>query len=479
MKNTPASSTLLSKKLPAGHAAPGRCERVYLDANATTPLRCEAMRAMQHTLENSTYPPKQSFMCGNAASLHPEGRHAYHRLEEARNHLATLLGCKKNELIFTSGGTESNALAIQGTTPYVRHFLIGATEHPCVVKNAAHTNVPLTLCSVHKDGQANIKYFEKILERHALKKDIKIPNEEAFSKNYQQKHNTLDIKEKNSQKNALANTQKPEKPLPFLASFMAANHETGVMHPLNTIAALVHTAGGVLHTDTCQILGKMPFSLKHVDLATFSSHKLGGPVGVGALFVRGGTPLQPLWQGGGQEQGLRSGTPSLMLIEGFVSAVDAAIKNQEGFARQTRQWRDTMEQRIMHEAPDAVIWGQDAPRLPHVCCLAMPGVTQDTQLMHFDLAGFSLSGGAACSSTMQGSSPVLQAMHADPALADCTVRLSMGWHTTEQDIHTFTDCWLALYHRLHAQQKAPHTHKSHSTQQTHNLPETERVSYAF
>ena len=386
------------------HAKHAPC---YLDANAMMPLRASARQVMADLLSDA------HALHGNPATLHTLGRAVRFRIERARTRLAELLNCDQAHLFFTASGTESNFLALAGTLPHVPHLFVGATEHVSLADNAAKLasdhNVPLTTAAVQSDGTADLDCFEAAL------KGVSQPNASGDHA--------------------------------FLASFMTANHETGVLHPLEEISELCKRYGGFLHTDASQAFGKVPLDLAHADLTTLSSHKIGGPVGIGALVIKSHVPFAPPVLGGGQEDGVRSGTTSLLLVEGFVAAAEEALADNFQHMNQLAQWRQTMERGLQGEAPNVRIWGDKAPRLPQTTYLSMPRMSTETQLMALDLAGFAVSGGAACSSGLKGASPVLTAMGADPAEAECALRVSTGWHTTENDVRAFTQAWLNLYHR--------------------------------
>jgi cysteine desulfurase len=228
---------------------------------------------------------------------------------------------------------------------------------------------------------------------------------------------------------------------------MTANHETGVLHPLESLISLCKECGGWLHTDASQAFGKVPVDSKKADLITLSSHKIGGPVGIGALVIKPHVPFTPPILGGGQEDGVRSGTTSLLLVEGFVAAAEEALVGHFKQMNQLSQWRQAMEKRLQDEVPGLRIWGYEASRLPQTTYLSMPDISKETQLIAMNLANIAVSGGAACSSGLKGASPVLTAMGASSAEAECALRMSMGRHTTEDDVQAFTQAWLTTYHQ--------------------------------
>jgi cysteine desulfurase len=225
-------------------------------------------------------------------------------------------------------------------------------------------------------------------------------------------------------------------------SVMLANNETGVIQPLEAIALLVRARGGLLHTDAAQALGKLDMTGCPADLISLCAHKMGGPVGAGALLVRTDHAPAPLLRGGGQEFGWRAGSQNIPAIAGFAAALD-----QPAWQADAARLRDLLEAHIAHHLPEALILGPDAPRLCNTSCLWMPGVAAATQVMRFDLAGFAVSAGSACSSGKVKSSHVLSAMGLASAVAGETIRVSIGWETSESDILAFAQAWA----RIHAQ----------------------------
>jgi cysteine desulfurase len=359
----------------------------YLDWNATAPLRAEAARVMSATLVR----------CGNPSSVHRWGRAARQTVEQARSAVAALLKAPAEGVVFVSGGTEANHLALFGTGR--ERTLISAVEHDSVRRAAPEAErIP-----VDRDG---------IIVLDAL--------------------NDL-----------LAADQRPA-----LVSVMLANNETGVVQPVLAIASLAHARGALFHCDAVQAAGKiaLDFDAIGADLVTLSAHKLGGPPGVGALIVRDGLELAPLLRGGGQEGGRRAGTENLAGIAGFAAAAAAAASEITIYDR-VRMLRDALERGVAEVASEAVVLGAAAPRLPNTSALAMPGVAAETQVIALDLDGVMVSAGAACSSGKVGPSHVLEAMGVGPVLAASTIRVSLGWSSSEADIDHFLQAWTALYRR--------------------------------
>jgi cysteine desulfurase len=363
-------------------AAPGR--PAYLDYNATAPVRPQAVQAMTDALAE----------VGNPSSVHAGGRRARALIEGVRRELAACLAVEATAVVFTSGGTEANHLALLGVEG---PLLVSAVEHPSVLGAV----LGAATAPVDGAGRLDLAAFEALLA-----------------------------------------TVRPR-----LVSIMLANNETGVVQPLAEAAALARAAGALVHTDAVQVLGKLPLDLDElgVDLLSVSAHKLGGPPGVGALVVREGVELRPLLRGGGQELRRRSGTENLPGIAGFGAALGVATDWAA-----VRALRDRLESAILEGHPATRIVGVDVPRLPNTSCLLTPDLTAETQLIALDLAGVAVSSGSACSSGKVGPSHVLAAMGLPEADARCAIRLSLGWATTEADVDRFLEAWTDLVRRRRA-----------------------------
>jgi cysteine desulfurase len=367
----------------------------YLDHNATTPVRPEVATAVADALAET----------GNPSSMHCFGREMRRRLENARERVAALVGAAPAEIVFTSGGTEANVLAIRGSGR--RRILISAIEHASVQAAAVEAErIP-----VSSDGVVDCAALEAML--------------------------SVD-------------------PTPALVAVMLANNETGVIQMVGEVVDLARRHGALVHCDAVQAAGKLPLDVNAlgVHFLIVSAHKIGGPAGSGALVVRDETPLAAELQGGGQERGRRAGTENLAGIVGFGVAADIALSELSTAARLAR-WRDDLERRITALAPDARIFGAGAARLANTSCLAMPGVTSAVQLMAFDLAGLAVSAGSACSSGKIARSHVLKAMGVGIEEAASAIRVSLGWTTTVQDIDRFVEAWSALYARVGAKLRQP------------------------
>jgi cysteine desulfurase len=368
-------------------------DRIYLDWNATTPLRPEARTAMLAAFD----------LCGNASSVHAEGRKARHLVEDARAAVAGAVGAAPRNVVFTSGGTEANALALDPGLRVrlgapVERLLVSAIEHPSVLAGGrfgAVDTIPVTRSGV--------------VDLDALRA-------------------------------ALASGP------PALVSIMAANNETGVLQPIADAAAIVHQAGGVLHVDAIQAFGKISFNIMEVgaDLATLSAHKIGGPKGVGALVLAEAVSgLEPLLRGGGQERGRRAGTENVAGIAGFAAAVRVAMNAREADVARIQALRDRLESGL-RDSGFATIIARLEPRLPNTTLFIAPGVRAEIAVIGFDLEGIAVSSGSACSSGKVKPSHVLEAMGLGPDMAQLGVRLSLGWSTLDADIDRCLQAWRKL-----------------------------------
>jgi cysteine desulfurase len=373
--------------------------RVYLDWNATTPLRAEARAAMLAAYE----------LIGNPSSVHAEGRQARRLVEDARAVLAAAVGALPRNVVFTSAGTEANALALspglRGPSGRpVERLLVSAVEHASVLAGGRFPADRIGQIRVTRSGVVDLGHLEALLRDGP----------------------------------------------PALVSIMAANNETGALQPVTDVAGIVHGAGGLLHVDAIQALGKIPFDIKVIgaDLATFSAHKIGGPKGVGALVVADGVAgLEPVLRGGGQELNRRAGTENVAGIAGFGASVRVALQALPEDAERMATLRDRLENGIRSMA-GATVFSDDIRRLPNTVLFTAPGLKAETAVIAFDLEGIAVSSGSACSSGKVQPSHVLSAMGYDPTVAQGAVRLSLGWSTEPDDINRALEAWRKLGNTL-------------------------------
>jgi cysteine desulfurase len=370
-------------------------DRVYLDWNATTPLRPEARQAMSAAWE----------VAGNPSSVHAEGRQARRLVEDARAAVSAAVGARPQDVVFTSGGTEANALALtpglrRGAGEPLRRLFVSAIEHTSVLAGGRFSPEAIGTIQVNGSGLIDIDHLRRLLSVGQ----------------------------------------------PALVSVMLANNETGALQPVGEVADIVHEAGGLLHVDAIQALGKIPFDIKvmKADLVTLSAHKIGGPKGVGALVLaEDAQGLEPLLRGGGQELGRRAGTENVAGIAAFGAAVRAAMASLEGDAARLRGLRDRLEAGLK-QTPEIIVFSEEVPRLPNTTLFTVPGLKAETAVIGFDLGGIAVSSGSACSSGKVQPSHVLEAMGVGKELAQGAVRLSLGWSTSEADIDLALQAWRTL-----------------------------------
>ena len=370
-------------------------DRVYLDWNATTPLRDEARRAIADALDLS----------GNASSVHAEGREARKWIERARAAVALAAGAVPRSVVFTSGGTEANALALarglrRGSGPATERLLVSAIEHASVISGGRFLQEQIEMIRVTPAGVVDLDHLRQLL---------------------------LD---------------QP----PALVSIMLANNETGAIQPVAAAAGIVHEAGGLLHVDAIQAFGKIKLGLSELgaDLLTLSAHKIGGPKGIGALILSDGlSGLEPLLRGGGQESSRRAGTENVAGIAGFGAAATAAMAGLMAESRRLEDLRERLEQGL-RQTGNTVIFSDSVQRLPNTTLFTVPGLKAETAVIGFDLAGIAVSSGSACSSGKVQPSHVLEAMGFDGEIAKGAVRLSMGWSTQDADIDRCLEAWRRL-----------------------------------
>lgn len=384
---------------------------IYLDHNATTPLDPRVLEAMVRVWRD----------CGaNPASQHAAGRAARRLVEEAREGILALLGGRTSgmstdRLIFTSGGTEANNLALQnwGTS----HLALSPLEHPSIQATAARLSqallpegvlFQLERLPVLPNGKVDLTVIDMIAQR---------------TREYQR---------------------------PALISVMLASNETGVLQPVREICQLVENRGMLVHTDAVQAVGKVPVNFRElgVHAMTVAPHKFHGPLGIGALVVRSRVQLQPQLLGGFQQESLRAGTECAALAVGFHQAL--AFAHEESNTRWTRmrELRDEFECLLRKELPMIVIIGEDVPRLPHTSCISFPPLDRQALVMALDLAGVACSTGSACASGSSEPSPTLVAMGLPPAVVGSAIRFSLGAFTTAAEVHSAAERIIKTVNRL-------------------------------
>jgi cysteine desulfurase len=375
---------------------------VYLDYNATSLVRPEAAAAVAHALETG----------GNPSSVHATGRAARAIVEQAREDVAALIAAPASTVVFTSGGTEANALAIESAVAAgAKRLIISAIEHDSVQETSRVQGVAVDVLPVTKDGVADLDWLKARLA-------------------------TWDVADGK----------------PFVA-LMLANNETGAIQPVAEAAGIVRAADGWLHVDAVQAGGKIVIDSRALgaDTLSVSAHKVGGPQGVGALTFGPRATLSRRHHGGGQERGRRGGTENVPGIAGFGAAAKAALRDLHAFQGQAAL-RDAAAEQL--KAAGAVVMGEAAPRLANTLSIATPGFGSDLQVMGLDLARVMVSAGSACSSGKVKASPVLTAMGQDE-LAACSIRVSGGWNTTESDWNRFVEAWFVAHERHAGRRRAP------------------------
>lgn len=358
----------------------------YLDYNAGAPTRPAVVDAMTAALT----------IGGNPSSVHRAGRLARRVIEEARDKLADLVGAEPPEVIFTSGGTEANNLALLGAVRagVAQRLVISAIEHDSVRAAAERAGVPVALVPVDGDGVVDLAALDRLLDE--------------------------------GQGTALV-------------SVMLANNETGVIQPVAEVARIARNHGALVHSDAVQALGKtgVDFPALDIDMMTLSAHKIGGPAGVGALVKRAGIELLPLAFGGGQEYGRRPGTENLAGIAGFGAAADLVRADTDVTAL-----RDRLEREVLAAVPGARVFGTRTARVGNTVCIGLAGVRAETQVMALDLAGVLIGAGSACSSGKIRPSPVLTAMGESEDTARSAIRVSLGWGSVDEDVDRFLSAYI-------------------------------------
>jgi len=371
---------------------------VYLDHAATTPVREEVFEAMK-----PFYGPR----FGNPSSTHRWGREARAALDEARERVGRCLGARPDEICFTSGGTEGDNLAILGawralrakgrtaivTTPIEHKAILGA------VHQAAHEGAEERMLAMTTDGVVDLASFDKLVDDSVA-----------------------------------------------VCSIMWVNNEIGSIQPIPSLSEKAKHRGALVHTDAVQAFGKVPIDAQkqQFDFLTISGHKFGAPKGIGALFIRRGTPLEPLMHGGTQDRGRRPGTENVAAAVGLARAAELTLAECEAHCARLRKLREKLEAGILARVPDAVIHGKGAERAPHILNVSVPGTDSESLLMALDLRGIAASGGSACQSGSISPSHVLTAIGVRPDLASAAIRMSLGSLTTDESIDRVIEVFPAL-----------------------------------
>ena len=372
---------------------------IYLDHAATTPVRAEVLEAML---------PFFGPRFGNPSSVHRWGRDARTALDEARERVAHCLGASADEICFTSGGTEADNIAILGTwrarrAEGRRAIVATPIEHKAVleaVHHATHEGAEERLCAMMADGVVDESKFAETLADDTA-----------------------------------------------IASVMWVNNEIGTIQPIAALASMAKNAGALFHTDAVQAFGKIDIDARAIpfDVLTISGHKIGAPKGIGAVFIRRGTIIEPLFHGGAQDRGRRPGTENVAAVIGFARAAELAVAEREQECAHLEAMRTRLEELILARVPDAVIHGRGAAhRAPHITNISVPGVDSESMLMALDLRGIACSAGSACQSGSVSASHVLDAIGVAPDLANAAIRMSIGSLTTDEAIERVAQIFPAL-----------------------------------
>ncbi len=364
---------------------------IYLDYNATAPLHKNVIKKIQN-LKFEEF--------GNPSSVHKIGRNSKKILEEVRRNILSALKAKNYDLIFTSGATESNNLAIKGFIKKnnIKTIFSLHTEHASVIDVVKNLDIEKKFFNINSNGNVNLKEIEELLSKQTS---------------------------------------------PFLVSIMFANNESGIIHPINEIAKIVRKYKGIIHCDGVQSLGKIEIDLDSldVDLFSISSHKIGGPTGIGALLINTRNNILPEITGGGQEKNLRSGTENFLGIVGFGEAINEVNNLAKICNSEIKNNRDLLEANLKKLSNEIKIFGEDTNRLANTCYFAYPSMTSENQVIALDQKGICVSSGAACSSGKVEPSHVLKAMQVDEKYIHSAIRVSLGWDSTKEQIETFFNIW--------------------------------------
>jgi cysteine desulfurase len=383
-------------------------EPIYLDHAATTPVRPEVREAME---------PFFGPRFGNPSSIHRWGREARVALDEARERVAACLGAHTDEICFTSGGTESDNLAVLGAwrarRAEGRNAVVSTPiEHKAVlaaVHQAAREGAEERLCAMTSDCVVDTSSFAQ-----RVRGDVAI------------------------------------------ASVMWVNNEIGTIQPIEQLAGHAKSQGVVFHTDAVQAFGKVPIDAKQVpfDILSISGHKIGAPKGCGAIYVRRGTVIEPLFHGGSQDRGRRPGTENVAAAVGLARAAELTLAERDTECRRLTTLRGRLEDAILEAVPDAIVHGRGAPRAPHILSISVPGTESESLLMALDLQGIACSAGSACQSGSVTPSHVLTACGVRPELANAAIRMSLGCLTTDACVDRVAQVFPALVRKARGQAPA-------------------------
>ena len=374
-------------------------KKIYLDHSATTPADERVAEKMLEVMTGKF---------GNPSSVHSTGKEAGHLLDESRHIIADMLRCDASEIYFTSGGTEADNLALMGTVEPGRHLITTAIEHHAIIYTAEHlaeNGRRVTFLKPDEYGMISPESVEAAI------------------------------------------TDKTR-----LVSVMQVNNESGTINPIGKIAEIVKSRGILFHADAVQSFGKLPIDLSDLpaDMLSISGHKIYGPKGIGALFVRRGTEINPLSFGGHHERGLRAGTENMPGIAGFAAAAEICRRQMQADAERIGSLRDRLEKKITEKYPEIVLNGHPAERLYSLLNVSFPGIEGETMLMNLDLKGISVSTGSACSSGSTSPSHVLTAMGISAEMAHSSIRFSLGRSNTSEDIDYTVSVILETVDRLKA-----------------------------
>ena len=385
--------------------------RIYFDYNATTPLSKEVY----------DFYVKELAEYANGSSLHQEGREVAAAIEKARQQIGTLVNAKASELVFTSGGSESNNMVFNTMVELAKKrnnkvIVTTAIEHPCVLESSRRLE--------------NQFGFEVI---YLPVDDAGIVDMESYKKALEKK--------------------------PLLVSIMAANNEIGTIQDIKTLCSMAHEVGALFHTDAVQAAGKIPVDFKDwgVDYATLSAHKIYGPKGIGALYIKERTPIEPLIRGGHQEHGLRAGTYNGPAIAAFGYAAELAGKELAEYANRTSTLRQQLKDGLLKAIPGIRINGHETKVLPNTLNVSFPGAEGEAILLYLDLLGVAASTGSACASASLDPSHVLMATGLGPELAHGSIRFSFGKYNTPEEVNFVLENFPPVIERLRKMSTASYT----------------------